>query len=114
MQQEETLARKIALLAQDEKALNVSILDISKLTVLADYFIVASGRSVLQVRNLAETIVKTLSEEAGLQPLRQEGLTEGKWVVIDYGTIIIHLFRQEERDFYQLENLWGDALPLLV
>jgi len=112
--QEEDLVRRIAVLAQDEKALNVSILDIRNLTVLADFFVIASGRSILQVRNLADTIAKTLSEEVGLNPLRQEGLTEGKWVVLDYGTIIIHLFRQEERDFYQLENLWGDAVPVLV
>jgi len=114
LRQEEDLVRRIAVIAQDEKALDVSILDISKLTVLADYFVVASGRSMLQVRNLADTIVKTLSEEAGLEPLRQEGVAEGKWVVLDYGTIIIHLFRQEEREFYQLENLWGEALPLMV
>ncbi|MGE5449855.1 MAG: ribosome silencing factor [Methanomassiliicoccales archaeon] len=114
MLQEDVLARRIATLAQDEKALDVSILDIRKLTVLADYFVIASGRSLLQVRNLADTIVNTISEEADLRPLRQEGLAEGKWVVLDYGTIIIHLFRQEEREFYQLENLWGDALPLLV
>lgn len=111
---EEDLVRKIATLAQDEKALNVSILDIRNLTVLADFFIIASGRSTLQVKNLATTITRTLSEELGLNPLRQEGLAEGKWAVLDYGTVIIHLFRQEERDFYQLEHLWADALPVLV
>ncbi|MGE5380343.1 MAG: ribosome silencing factor [Methylocystaceae bacterium] len=114
MLQEEELVRRIAVLAQDEKAINVSILDIRKLTVLADYFIIASGRSVLQVKNLADTIVNTLSEEADLHPLRQEGLSEGKWAVLDYGMVIIHLFRQEEREFYQLESLWGDALPVMV
>lgn len=114
MLHEEDLVRRIAVLAQDEKALNVSILDIRNLTVLADFFVIASGRSVLQVKNLADTIARTLSEEMGLNPLRQEGLAEGKWIVLDYGTIIIHLFRQEERDFYQLESLWGEAVPLLV
>lgn len=111
---EEDLARRIAELAREEKAMNVLVLDLRGLTILADYFVIASGRSVLQVKTLAETIMNKIEEELEKRPLRYEGLVEGKWVVLDYGAVIVHIFREEERRFYQLESLWGDALPLQV
>jgi ribosome-associated protein len=111
---EEDLALRIARITLDEKASEITVLGIGKLTVLADYFVIASGRSVIQVRGLAETIEDKIWLEAGVKPTRREGLPEGKWVVLDYGSVIVHLFREEERDFYKLENLWADAVNLTV
>lgn len=105
---EDRLVQIIAEAALDEKASNVVILDVSKLTVIADYFVIASGRSQIQVRSIAENVEKTLAA-AGIFPTRREGYQESKWVILDYNSTILHVFRQEERDYYDLENLWADA-----
>lgn len=102
------LANKIAATANDENASNVVILDLRGLTVLTDYFVIASGRSSVQVRGIADSIIKTM-EQSGEKPLRREGYNEGRWLILDYNGVIVHLFKQEDRDFYQIEKLWGDA-----
>lgn len=108
MIKEDRLVQMIAEAAVDEKASDVVILDVNKLTVIADYFVIASGRSNIQVRSIAEYVEKKLAE-AGIFPTRREGYQEGKWVILDYSSVILHVFRQEERDYYNLENLWSDA-----
>jgi ribosome-associated protein len=105
------LVKLIAEACEDEKAIDITVLNVHDLTVLADYFVIASGRSVIQVRSIVEHIEELL-EAAGVRPLRRAGHGEGKWVVLDYGSIIVHVFRQEEREYYNLENLWGDAQVL--
>ncbi len=95
----------------EEKAEDLTVLDVAKITILADYFIIASGKSTLHVRSMAEQVEKVLKEK-GLEPLRKEGQQEGKWVILDYNSVILHLFRQEEREYYKLEDLWGDARKL--
>jgi ribosome-associated protein len=102
------LVKIIAEACEDEKALDVTVLDVHDLTVLVDYFVIASGRSVVQVKSIVEHVEEVL-EEAGVVPLRRAGHSEGKWVVLDYGSIMLHVFRQEEREYYDLENLWADA-----
>ena len=102
------LARRVAEIAEEEKAINVIILDIRDLTVIADYFVIASGRSTIQVKSIAEKIEDELLN-LGYRPLRREGFNEGRWVVLDYQGVMIHIFRQQERDFYHLEGLWSDA-----
>lgn len=108
MIKEDRLAQIIAEAALDGKASDVVILDVNKLTVIADYFVIASGRSTVQVRSIAENVEKMLAE-VGIFPTRREGNQEGKWVILDYSSSILHVFRQEERDYYDLENLWSDA-----
>ncbi len=100
------LARKIADIATEEKAMDVVVLDVRHLTVLADYFVVASGRSTIQVKMIAESIEDMLLEE-GHRALRREGFNEGRWIVLDYGSVIVHVFRDQEREYYQLEKLWA-------
>ncbi|MBO8158702.1 MAG: ribosome silencing factor [Thermosyntropha sp.] len=95
----------------DEKAFDISILEVKDLTILADYFIIASGRSHLHVRSIAENVIKEL-EEFEIKPLRREGFQQGAWVVLDYGFIILHVFREQEREYYNLESLWGNAKRL--
>jgi ribosome-associated protein len=104
----EQMLQQIAEACGEEKALDVVALDVSQLTVIADYFVIAAGRNVLQVKSIADRVEERLAE-AGVKPLRREGYSEGIWVVLDYGSILFHVFRQEEREYYDLENLWGDA-----
>jgi len=91
-----------------KKALDVVILNVSGLTSLADTFIICSGRSNRQVTAIAEYIRTTLKKE-GLTPLSIEGLKEGHWVLMDYGNVVIHVFYDSVRRFYDLEGLWADA-----
>ena len=94
--------------AKDKKASNVTVLDIREVTVIADYFIICSGFSSTQVRAIAENVQDKL-EEAGMLALRREGFREANWVLLDYGDVIVHVFQDAERQFYNLERLWGDA-----
>lgn len=90
----------------DKKAEEITVLDVGKLTVLADYFIICTGRSTTQVRALAENLEDHLAE-TGLEPLRTEGAKEGRWAVLDYGGVIVHIFNDETRVLFCLEKLWG-------
>jgi ribosome-associated protein len=90
------------------KAESVVVLDVRDLTSIADYFIICSGRSNRQVSAIADHI-KVFLKERGIRPLSIEGYKEGLWVLIDYGNVIIHVFYEETRSFYDLEGLWVDA-----
>lgn len=90
------------------KALNVVVLDIHGLASFADTFIVCSGRSHRQVSAIAESVQKDLKAK-GITPLGIEGLREGHWVLMDYGDVLIHVFYEPVRIFYDLEGLWSDA-----
>ena len=105
------LTSKIVESAQEANATDIVVLDLRGLTILADYFVIASGRSTIQVKSIAERIEDQLLEQ-GEKPLRREGFNEGRWIILDYSGVMVHIFRQEEREFYQLERLWVDA-PLL-
>ena len=99
------LVQKIAAILYDKKAKDIVALDVHDLTVITDCMIIASGRSALQVKSLADEVEEKLSE-MGLEPVRKEGQQEGRWVVLDYGTVLVHLFHPEEREFYRLDKLW--------
>lgn len=90
-----------------KKAEDVRLLNVSHLTIVADYFILASGRSDVHVKSLCDDIQKYLTEQ-GKERLRIEGYREGRWIVLDYGDILIHIFHKSEREFYDLERLWID------
>lgn len=94
--------------AEEKKAVRPVILDIQGLSVIADYFVIASGHSEKQVQSIA-TGVKDGLEEAGVHVRGVEGYDQGRWVLIDAGDVVIHIFHRDERDFYDLERLWGDA-----
>jgi ribosome-associated protein len=106
-------ALKIAGILRDKKAQDVTVLDIHSLTIIADYFIIASGRSESQVKALYEEVEEKMKEE-GMEPRHRDGQRGNRWVVLDYGDIILHVFHQEEREFYGLERLWADGIPLSV
>ena len=108
MLEDEKLAQLVADACLEEKALDVLILDVRKITVIADYFVLASGRSPIQVKGIVENVEKRLLEQ-DVKPLRREGQQQGLWAVLDYNAVLLHVFRQQEREHYNLENLWGDA-----
>ncbi len=94
--------------AEDKKAKDVVILDISGISVICDYFVICSGLSSTQVKAIAENVEEKL-EKKGISKLRAEGLKDGHWVLLDYGSVVVHVFQENDRDFYNLEHLWGDA-----
>jgi ribosome-associated protein len=106
----EAVARA-AELALERKAADVVALDLASISGATDYFLLASGRSDVQVRAIAENIVEELKKEA-IPAEHIEGLQGGRWVLIDYIDFVVHVFHEEARLFYQLEVLWGDAQRL--
>lgn len=95
-------------LAQERKAGDVMVLDLRGLLSATDFFVIASGRSDIQVRAIGEHIVGELKGE-GVGLSHVEGMERGRWVLLDYGDFVVHVFHPEARTFYQLERLWGDA-----
>lgn len=108
----DALARKIVDILADKQADDVLLLDISKVASFADYFVLASAQSVRQLKAMLESVDEELSPD-GLKPMGREGEADSGWVLLDYGDVIVHLFGQEERRYYDLESLWHDATPLL-
>ena len=92
----------------NKKAKDIKLLRTSKITILADYFVICTAGSTTQLKTLSDEVEKVLKEN-GETPLRREGHRSGGWVLIDFGCVVVHLFLQEEREFYTLERLWGDA-----
>lgn len=103
------LAHAIAAAADERKAGNITILQVGDVSYLADYFVVATGFSAVQVRAITRSIEATLEDDWNRRPLRVEGQGEGSWIVMDYGEVIAHIFMPEARDFYDLEAFWGHA-----
>ena len=108
------LVETIVLAAEDRKAADIVILKVTDVSYLADYFIIATGFSRIQVRAIAEAIEEKVALICHQSPLRTEGKAEGNWTLLDYGDVIVHLFLAQEREFYNLEAFWGHAerLPL--
>ncbi len=106
------LAQMAADAAEEKKAAEVSILAVGELTPVCDYFVIAAGNSTIQVKAIAENVAEAL-EKAGVGRPRKEGFREGRWVLLDYGSVVVHVFHEKERTYYSLERLWGDA-PALI
>ena len=94
--------------ASAKQAEGVAILDVHGLIVITDYFVIASGETDRQVRTIVEEVEKAL-RDLGRKPVRREGETEGRWVLLDYVDVVVHVFADEEREYYDLERLWRDA-----
>jgi ribosome-associated protein len=100
--------RRSAELAQERKAHAVVVLDLRGISSATDFFVLASGRSDVQVKAIAEHVTDELRKQ-GHRAGHAEGLQGGRWVLLDYIDFVVHVFHPKARDFYQLENLWGDA-----
>ena len=95
--------------ALDKKALDLDVLQVGELTSIADYFIICSATSERQTQAIADNIVEKLRQDENVKPLLVEGTTPGRWILIDFGDFIFHIFTEDCRRFYGLERLWGDA-----
>ncbi len=102
------MAIRIAQVLEDKKGQRVSILDTEALTTLADYFVLCTGTSAPQLKAMSEATEEAM-KELGVMPHHIEGHRGCTWVLQDYGDVIVHLFSEEARDFYNLDRLWGDA-----
>jgi ribosome-associated protein len=105
----ETRVRVAVNAALEKKAFDVDVLSVGQLTSIADYFIHASATNERQAAAISDSIVEQLKEKLGVRPLLIEGTTPGRWVLLDYGDFIVHIFIEDVRRFYGLERLWGDA-----
>ncbi len=102
----------ICKILSDRKASDIVYIAVEQKTSLCDYFVIAGGRLKTQVKALAEHLEEKLDKEYDVQPRRTEGVQEGRWAVLDYADVIVHIFGDEERDFYRLERLWEDGKNL--
>jgi ribosome-associated protein len=107
--QPETLARLAASYAADKKAMDLTCLDLRGAAAYTDFFVVASGGSDRQAKAIHDSILEGLKKDHGIFPRRVEGLTESRWILMDYWDVVVHIFVPEVRDFYRLEQLWGDV-----
>ena len=96
----------------DKRGKEIAAIEVTDLTALADYFVISSGSSNTQINALCDSVEKAMKEQAGEDPLRREGYRDGTWVLLDYGSVVVHVFSQEAREFYSLERLWHDGKPM--
>ncbi|HEX2766320.1 MAG TPA: ribosome silencing factor [Candidatus Limnocylindria bacterium] len=106
------LAHRIVEIASDKKGSDIVMLRTAELTTMADFFVILSGRSDRQVQALAGAIVDELRDD-GIKPFGVEGRASSRWVLLDYGSVIVHVFAPEEREYYGLERLWGKAAQVV-
>ena len=105
---ENQLAVAAAQILYDKKGQKIVALDVSALTVIAEAMVICNGRNTIQVKTLAEEVEDKLAQR-GVLPLRKEGHQDGRWIVLDYGAVLVHIFHSEEREFYRLDKLWDDG-----
>ena len=105
----ESRVRLAVAAALDKKASHLDVLSVGALTSIADYFIIASADNERQAAAIADNVVARLKEELDVKPLLVEGTTPGRWILVDFGDLIVHIFTEDVRRFYGLERLWGDA-----
>ena len=111
MNDQETVLR-LAQVLYSRKAQDIVVLNVSHLTVLCDWLVIASGRSAAQVSALSDAVDESMAAD-GVDLRRSEGKNDGRWVVLDYGHIIVHIFHRDERTFYGLDRLWNDGTNAL-
>jgi ribosome-associated protein len=103
------LARGIVELIADKKGSDIILLDIRQVSLLADYFVICSGDSERQVRAIVDEVLEKVKKEAGMIPISVEGIPSSGWVLVDYGSVIVHIFVPGLREYYSLEKLWSEA-----
>ena len=106
------VARRIVELAEDKKAADIALLELTPLTTLADYFVICSGGSERQLDAIADGIVSSLRDEK-TRPIGREGTPASHWVLLDFGSVIVHIFTPPEREYYGLEKHWAEAKTIL-
>jgi ribosome-associated protein len=107
------LAREIVDLASDKQASDIVLLDLRRISLLADFFVICSGTSERQISALRDDIVDQLRNRGHRRPIREEGKSNSGWVLLDYGDVVVHIFSPAEREYYQLEELWSGAAEVV-
>ncbi len=111
-------SREIALVAaeaaSDKKATDIMAINLAELLVVTDYFVICTGSNDRQVRTIADEVEEQVRVRCGLKPIGREGQAEGKWILLDFVDVIVHVFQPNEREFYRLEKLWSDAPRLAL
>ena len=102
------LVREIAKVLDEKKAMNIVAIETEEVTVVSDFFVIASGTSNTHTKSLADDVEYEIKNRLGVAPEHIEGRATG-WILLDYGTVIVHLFQGETREYYNLERLWADA-----
>ncbi len=105
------LALKVAQILDSKKGSDVKIIYVNKQTIIADYFVIAAGNSRTQVNALADEVEYKLGLE-GIKPLKIEGRGQGTWVLLDFDSVLVHIFNPQSREFYNLEKLWAEGTPV--
>ena len=106
------LARRVVELAEDKKAADMVVLELAPLTTLADYFVICSGGSERQLEAIADGVISSLRDDK-VKPIGREGTAASHWVLIDFGSVVVHIFTPPERDYYGLEKHWSEARTIL-
>ena len=109
LEQSKSLAEKISIILDDKKARNIKVIETNKQTIIADYFVIATGTSSTHIRSLAGEVEFQLKEKYNIEPSRISGQTATDWIILDYDSVLAHIFNSEARDYYKLEKLWGDG-----
>ena len=104
----ENMIKTVVKAMENRKAVNVRVLHIEKLTTVADYFIICNGTSSTQIKAIADEVEFKL-EESGIVVSHREGYSSGNWILLDYDSVVVHIFHPTARDYYNLEKLWADA-----
>ncbi|MDE0066969.1 MAG: ribosome silencing factor [Acidimicrobiaceae bacterium] len=100
--------RRAAVAADDKKAIDTLIIDVGDVLTVTDHFVITSAANSRQVNAVCDAVEEEIRVAGGPSPVRVEGLQEREWVLMDYGAFVVHVFRSDQREFYQLERLWGD------
>ena len=108
------LARRIADIAADRKAIDVRVLDLRGIVSYTDFFVICSGNTERQTKAIHDAIHKELKDDEGLLPRRSEGEREARWILLDYLDCVVHIFTPEAREYYRLDQLWGEAPQVAV
>ena len=106
------LSKKIAGYLDTKKAKDIKIIKIDDLTVVTDYIVIATGTSTTQVKALADEVDFMVDKELGKQPARVEGYESKNWILLDYETVIVHVFHPQAREYYDLDKLWADGTEI--
>ncbi|MBO4848060.1 MAG: ribosome silencing factor [Clostridia bacterium] len=104
---------KLLSILDDKKAIDIIAIDVADKTIVADWFVICSGTSVIQVKAICDEVLDKYPE-TGLHLRRKEGYTEGRWIVLDFGHVLLHIFYPEEREYYNIERLWTDGVNEVI
>ena len=108
------LSVAIAKILDEKKARDIKVLKIEDLTIVTDYIVIATGNSTTQVKSLADEVEWKINEEYHIRPSRIEGYESKNWILMDYDTVIVHVFHPDARDYYNLDKLWADGVEIAV